>query len=152
MQIDESVEEHVRDALGAAIDRDGDAMVAAFDGLSAAKMQHSLGLGLFAIGYVVNEIHQGNPSSDDIVSLAQQIVESEADWISLNLEAIRRLLYAASKGDASLAGVKPDDAMALTVVTGAHLLAAFRADKESWYEYLDEIWAALLASPENSGE
>jgi hypothetical protein len=148
MHIDRAIEERVRNALGAVIDRDGDRMVAALEGLSPGDLQHALGLGLVAVGYVVNDIHPEGVTDAEFSSLAQQIVDSEADWISLDAEAVKRLLLAASVGDASLPGIESNDAVGLTFVSGGHLLAAFRADKERWFEYLDEIWGALSAAPD----
>jgi hypothetical protein len=149
MQIDEQVEEHVREAFNAALHRDGDAMAAAFQGLDLPQTRHAVGLAYFVVGYVVNEIHDGNPTEADLASLAQLIVKSEMNWIPLNAESVKNVLTAASKNESVVPGVSPEDAMGLAVVVGAYLLAAFRRTNagEEWFDYLDEVWEALAARP-----
>jgi hypothetical protein len=150
VHIDAAIEERVRAALGAVIDRDGDGMVSALAGLTSNETRHALGLGLFVVGYVVNNIHPDGVTEAEIASLAQQVTESESDWISLNPESVRLLLTAGAKGDATLRGIDPNDALGLTFVVGGHLLAAYRAEPERWFEYLDEIWAALSAASDTA--
>lgn len=152
MQIDEQVEEHVRDAFGASIDRDSERMRSALDGMNSEQLRDALSLAYFAVGYVMNDVYDGDPSSADIADVAKRVVRSEQDWIDLNESEVSGLLAAASKGAAEVSGVKPGDALGLTIVTGAALLAGFRRAKENenWDDYLDEVWEALLAAPDPS--
>jgi hypothetical protein len=148
MRIDEGIEQHVRDAFGSAVNEDGDRLVESLKGLNQTDTLRALGLGLFAVGFVVNDIFRDGATDEELLDLAQQIVEEEASWVTLDENAIVPLLRAAATSDISLPGVNKEDAVFLTFVCGGHLLAAFREDGQHWYDYLDEIWAQLLAAPD----
>ena len=145
MQIDEQVEDRVRKAFGAVIDRDGDAMVRALEGLDEQQAATALWLALYAVGYVVNDVYRDGVTGEGIRVLANQIVSTESGWITLDTDTVTRLLGAAAKGDSSLGGVPREDVAGTAFVSGGHLLGAFSADGEPWWQYLDAIWAALEA-------
>jgi hypothetical protein len=148
MLLDELIERHVRDAFGSAVNRDGDRLVESLRGLDEADSQRALGLALYAVGFVVNDVERDGAADKDLLELARQIVESESGWVTLDENAIVALLRAAATGNTTLAGVNKDDVVFLTFVSGGHLLAAFSLDNQRWHEYLDEIWAVLESAPD----
>ena len=146
MRIDEQIEERVRAAFSAAIARDGDAMVGALYGLTEQQAQQALGLALYACGFVVNDIFREGATDEEVRALAQQITETEASWVRLDVDTVAGTLRAAARGDASLDGVDHADLVGNAFVSGGHLLAAFRTDDQEWWQYLNEIWEHLEAS------
>ena len=145
MRIDVQVEDRVRRALAGVIDRNGDAMVAALDGLSEEQAQHALGLALYAAGFVVNDVFRDGATDEELRALARQIVETESNWVTLDVETVSHTLRAAAIGDPSVAGVAPGDVVGNAFVSAGHLLGAFSDDDQEWWEYLNEVWAALAA-------
>jgi len=150
MQISERIEGHVRDAFGAVISRDGDAMVEALKGLTAEDSATAVGLALYVVGFVVNDIHRDGATDEELATLARQITETESDWVQLNPDTVASLLGAASTGDTLLGGVAREDLAGNVFVSAGHLLGAFSGQGQPWHEYLDEIWTALEAEPEPS--
>jgi hypothetical protein len=148
MKISERIEQRVRNAFGAVIDRDGDRMVTASEGLSEPDAATALRMALYVVGFVVNDIYRDGASEGQLLTVARQIVDTEADWVQLDpADIIARILGAASKGDMSLGGVREEDLAGNVFVSGGHLLGAFSLEGQPWWKYLNEIWAALGAEP-----
>jgi hypothetical protein len=148
MQIDESVEARLREAYSAVIDRDGDRMAAALRELDQSQSEHALHLALFVCAFVTKDVYRDGPTEDNLLELGRQIVDGESGWVPLDLDKIAELLRAALKGDVSLATVDPAEVPPLAIIVGGHLLAAFRLKDQRWWQYLEEIWEALLAAPD----
>lgn len=148
MQIDERVEGHVRQAFSAVIGRDGDALAAALSRLSEQDRVAALGLALYVVGFVVNDIYRNGASDEELRTLARQIVDGESNWVTLNIDTVARILRAAATGDASLGGVAKDEIAGNVFISGGHLLGAFSQKGQPWHAYLDEVWAAMEASTE----
>jgi hypothetical protein len=143
MQIDERIEEKVREAYRGVVARDGDRVTAAFRDLGEDDSKAAVGLGLFACGYIVNDVYPDGPTEADLRELARQVVKAESSWIDLgNIDAVANFLGVAAKGDTSFSGVRAEDVTGLTFVCGGHLLATYREKDKHWWDYLDAIWAA----------
>jgi hypothetical protein len=152
MRIDERIEQRVRDAFGAVANRDGAGMAAAPQGLSNEDVATALSYGLFVVGFILNDVLREGPTDEDYEVIAGRAIDAASGWIDLgDRAAVVALLRAAAKGDPSVPGVSPEDVLGHTFVLGGYLLQAYRLDNQHWWEYLDDIWAQLEATPEPAG-
>lgn len=150
MQIDEKIEEHVREAYSAVVGRDGNQMAQAFDGLNKDDRNTALALGLFVCEYALNDTYPDGPTESDLLDLAREIVEEESSWINLGTPGdLATFLKSVARGDTSASQVREGDIAGHTFVCGGHLLATRRLKNQRWWEYLDEIWAAAQSMPES---
>ncbi|MEV6304956.1 hypothetical protein AB0M02_36475 [Actinoplanes sp. NPDC051861] len=148
MEIDPRIEEHVREAYRGVIARDGDRMVAAFRGLNTQDSATAVSYAVFVLGYVVNDVFRDGATGDELLDLAQKIVKSESDWIKLHsAEDLAAVLRSAAVGDVTFPGVPPGDVIGHVLVAGGYLLGVYRHEDQEWWNYLDEVWGALLAAP-----
>jgi hypothetical protein len=149
MQINEHVEEAVREAFRAVIAKDGDRLVTAFRGLNEDEARTAVAYGVFVAGFVVQDVFRVGVSDDDLRDLATKIIASESGWVDLGDAAtLARMLRSAAQGDPTFAGVPREDVIGNLFVSGGFLLTSFRTNDQHWWDYLDEIWAALEAAPE----
>jgi hypothetical protein len=149
MQIDPRIEEQVREAYRGVIAEDGDRMVAVFRDLSEDDARTAVAYGVFVAGYIVNDVFRDGATEAELRELATKIIASESDWINLGRpDTVARLLAAASKGDTTFPGVPPEDVIGHTFVSGGYLLGVYRRKDQHWWDYLNEIWEALLAAPD----
>jgi hypothetical protein len=148
MDIDQRIESHVRKAYSRVVGRDGDGMIAALADLDDTDWQMAVWLGVFVCGFIVKDVFPDGPTDDELRGLAQGIIDAESDWVDLGpVDQVATYLRAAADGDPTLAGLPRKDVIGLTFVCGGHLLATHRLKDQNWWEYLDEIWAALEATP-----
>jgi hypothetical protein len=150
MQIDEHVEEAVREAYRAVIAKDGPRLVNAFRDLSEDDARTAVAYGLFVCGFVVKDVLRDGITEQNLDQLAAAIIASESAWVDLgSAEDLAALLRAAATGDTSFAEVRDrQDVVGKIFVCGGYLLTSYRRDDQHWWDYLDEIWAALEAAPE----
>jgi hypothetical protein len=148
MKIDERVEGRLRVAYSAAIGKDADQISEALAGITKDETAKFIGLGIFVCGFIVKDVLREELDDDRLLALARDIVKDEADWMDLGDPAVvAAFLKAAATGDHQLAGLDGEDITGLAIVCGAHLLAHYRLGEQRWFQYLDEIWAALEAAP-----
>lgn len=151
MKIDERIEECVREAFAAAIAKEGDRMVGALKPLSEQDARTSIGYAVFVCGHVTGALFLEGPTQDDLVTMAQRIIDSEGDWVNLgDAENVAHFLGAAARGDTSFPNVKRDDIIGYAFVCGAYLLTSYRRDGQTWWTHLDEVWEAAQALPDPS--
>jgi hypothetical protein len=147
MRINEHVEPLVREALDAAVKREGDRLDAALDAFSD-ESQRRTGLELVhAIArYVLLDLYQGqHPSHEQVQALADKIAEMES-WSTLPADEIRSFLLLLL-GDTERT-VDPDAAVLLSFVVAAALLSSRRRPEgQWWFNYLDQVEAALETQP-----
>jgi NDP-sugar pyrophosphorylase family protein len=149
MRIDERVEEIVREAYRAVIDKDGDRLVAAFRGHSEEQAQMAVAYGIFVAGFIVNDVLRQGVTEEQLRKLADQVIASEGDWVDLGSpEHLVKLLASAANGDLSFEGVPREDVIGNVFVSGGYLLASYRLKDQHWWDYLNEIWAGLEAAPD----
>jgi hypothetical protein len=149
MRIDDQVEPLVRAVLDAAVTRDGDRFEAA---LSAFPDDHAarkgIELALAVVRTVLFDLNEGTPSSEQIDNLAADISLQEV-WMQPSAEEVKAFL-AAIAADQPLASVVPPESLViLAYLVAANLLAsASEPDKgEWWFNYLDQVEAAIDATP-----
>lgn len=151
MRIPENIEERVREAYRGVVARDGDRVSNALRGLNKDQSRKAVALAYFVCGYIVKDIFIEEPTYEDLCEMAEDIVKDESNWINLgDKETVAVFLRAAAAGDTSFTGLKPEDFVGFTFVCGGHLLATYRGEGQQWWEYLDEIWAAVESLPEPS--
>jgi hypothetical protein len=151
MQIDETIEGHVREAYSAVVGRDGDRMVRAFEGLTEDARRNAIALGAFVCGFIINDAYPQGPTDADLLNTAKDIVEEESGWIDLgSAESVAAFLGAVARGDTSFPGVPKEDIVGHIFVCGGHLLATRREENQRWWEYLNEIWASAEAADHSS--
>jgi hypothetical protein len=142
MELDDSVEERLREAYSGAISKDPDRISRALEGISPQETATLVDLGLYVFGYIFNEKYQHSLTDDNVRELADKIVARESDWTEAgDADTIGRFVEAAVTGDSTRVGLGAADLTRLVIVCGGHLLAYHRPDGQRWYEYLDEIWA-----------
>jgi hypothetical protein len=150
MKIDSKVEPLVREALDAAVKQDIDRLDAALDAFADdTKRRDGLAL-LFAISrLVLHDLNEGkNPTDEQVSDLADWIAEEEA-WAGLPADEIRNFLLWLLGDDSKT--VNQDMYIVLVFVVTATLLSSRRQpDGQWWFDYLDQIEAALEAAPNPS--
>lgn len=167
MEIPRHVEQKVRDAFGAVINKDWDGAARALEGLDSEEGADALSLALYVCGYVVDDIFvdsaksgDGIPGRAELREIAEDIVtglaergagtigdvEEVATFLGLAGEGFRG---ATEPGPDTLKGLDGGRVIYLAFMCGADLLAVYRRDEqgEHWWEYLDRIWAHALAGP-----
>lgn len=150
MRIDERIEEVVREAYRAAIAKDGERLVSTFHGLSVEDSKKAVGYGIFVCGFIINDAFRDGATDEQFRDLAAKIAASESDWVNLGSpDDVANLLSNVAKGKAPFENVPSDDAPGTLFVCGAFMLTSFRLDREHWWDYLSEIWAAAEAMPES---
>jgi len=144
MNISEAVEEKVREAYRGVVARDSERIRAALHGLNERESREALGLGLLVCGYVAKDVYPNGPTTTDLQQIAREIISGESEWVNLgSQDSVSNFLGVAVAGDTNFTGIQKDDLVGLIFVCGGHLLATYRREGQHWWEYLDEIWAAV---------
>lgn len=150
MQINEDVEARVREAYGAVIDRDGDRMVRAVRALDSDQGEHALKLALFVCAFIANDVYRDDPTLENLRHLADQVARAESKWVRVAADQVVDVLNLALSGKQPSDALPVPDVLPVAIVTGGHLLAAFRLKDQRWWQYLEEIWEHLLATPDRA--
>jgi hypothetical protein len=147
MKIDDHVEPLVREALDAAVKQDLDRFETALDAFNDdAKRRDGLVL-LFAIArMVLHDLYEGKNPTDEQVRDFADYIGKEEDWAGLPAGEIQKFLLWLLGDDSKK--VDPDLYIPLVFVVTATMLS-FRRKPEGqwWFNYLDQIEAALEAAP-----
>ncbi|MGV9214734.1 hypothetical protein ACTFTM_22970 [Micromonospora sp. RB23] len=147
MRIDERVEGAVREAYRAVIAKDGDRLAAAFAGLNDEEAQMAVSYAVFVVGFIVRDVFRNGATEADLSDLADKIIASERTWVDLGArDELAGLLAAATSGNVAASSTARADVVGNTLVAGGFLLTSFRLDDQRWWDYLDEIWAAVEAA------
>lgn len=147
MDIEPQIEEHVREAYRAVIGKDGNRLVEAFRGLGDDDFRTAVHYGVLVIASVLNGL-PGGWTDAQLREVAGRLVGSESDWVDLGAPGdVAAVLTAAAKGDLRFPGAPSQDLVGTIFVAGGYLLTSYRADGQTWWEHLDDVWAALLAAP-----
>lgn len=115
MELDEALEERVREAYRGVVAKDGDRVVAAFRGLSDDDLLKAVSYGYYVIGRVVNDVLGSGASDDGVRGLADEIISEEGAWADLGADnaALVDLLRSASGGVPPSTGTDPGAVMFL---------------------------------------
>lgn len=149
MDIDERIEQQVREAFAAAVGEERARFEAALDGFSDQDAPQAWAYAAYVVGYVINDVLPDGATDKELDGIAQRAIGTVSGWFDLgDKAAVKALLKSASEGNVRMPGVPADQVVDMTFVLGSYLLQSYRADDEEWWEYLSTIWAAAEATPE----
>lgn len=153
MQINEHVEQHLRDAYAGAVGEDLVRMLEPILDLSPEDGGTALSYALFVISYIVHDVAEGEgkqtPTDGDLEGVAERAEQASAGWAELDRDKVLALLRSCARNEMP-SGIPPEDVLRYSVFLGSYLLQSYRADDEKWWDYLDLIWNTLLAVPETT--
>lgn len=149
MKIDEHVESLVRDALHGAVKRDIDRLDASLKAFhDKASRRAATGLLMAVSAYVVLDLYGGQrPSDEQLRALADKVAEEES-WSNLTAEEINTYLHTVL-GDKTEPPLDPDaGVLMIFIVTGSLLSGRPKPEGQWWFNYLDQVEAALEKASE----
>jgi hypothetical protein len=142
MKIDPRIEPLVRTTLNAAVKADEKRFGQA---LAAFADQHTLTQALQLTGaivlFVLHEEFEANPGDEELRQVADDVVRNET-WAGLTPEEVLVTLTGLLTGR-QVASVEPQAMAVATFVIAGYLLASSTEPPKAWFEYLDEVEAAL---------
>jgi hypothetical protein len=152
VQVNMQVEPLVREALGAAVNRDPDKSGEARRTVLAAgdeTLRDSTNLALTICALALFDIYDGaKPSDEQLGDLATTFVAAEA-WAQFDEQTVLRFLNALAEGTPADQVVDPEVLVRLAFVVGGWLLAGFLTEGERWNDFLDQILDTIEAQPRN---
>ncbi|GGM21882.1 MULTISPECIES: hypothetical protein [Micromonospora] len=147
MEIDDQVEEKVRDTLHWAVkrqDRDFDAALARFS--TRAERSAALELLVAISRFVTYDLCAGTPSPGQVAALAAEIAVAES-WSGLSSDEVGSYLDLVTRGDLAQDQLTGEAFVVLSFVVSASLLAMRpKQEGEWWFDYLDRVESALEAA------
>jgi hypothetical protein len=146
MKIDSKVEPIVRNTIHTAVISDFSALSRALQGFPDDETtRKSIELGISLIYFLMIDIHEGEPSEEDIRGVAAEVARAEA-WAKPTTEEVTTFLLRLMNRERFAGSVSTENVFILTFVVAANLLSSCRRDDEEWWDYLDRAEAALEAS------
>jgi hypothetical protein len=146
MKIDSKVEPIVRNTIHSAVVSDFSALNRALQGFPDDETtRKSIELGISLVYFLMVDIHEGEPSEDDIRAVAAEIARAEA-WAKPTTEEVTTFLLRLMNRERFAGAVPVENVVILTFVVAANLLSSCRRDDEEWWDYLDRAEAALESS------
>ncbi|MEU7584736.1 hypothetical protein AB0A95_00375 [Micromonospora sp. NPDC049230] len=143
MKISSRVEPLTRSAIHAAVQQDPSKLETALQALPDDQaVREAVELALAVTQLVLRDIHQGEPSDEEIRAVAAEIVRAEA-WAHATDEQVSAFLLRLVKGEPFAGAVPTENVVILAIVSAANLLSSCRRDDEEWWNYLDRLEAAL---------
>lgn len=145
MKIDDKVEPLVRDALHGAIKHDIDRLDTSLKAFrDEASRRKATQLLVAVCGYVLVDLYGGQkPNDEQIQALAEQVTRSEGGWSGLDDPSEIAAFIRLALGDGSQ-HVEPDAGVLMIFVVTARLLAGRpMPEGKWWFNYLDQVEAAL---------
>ncbi len=146
MKISSEVEPLVREALTAMVKSDPERLRRAFldfpnDNAMTAGAEIATTVSL----YVLTDVYGRKPSHEEIVAVAEKLVEME-DWTDVTADEVVTFLTAAFDGNPMDQILPLDRIGPLAYLTAGNLLSSCCKDGEFWYNYLDRAEAAIEAA------
>jgi hypothetical protein len=143
VKIDDRIEAMVREGLQSAVRRDVDrldrAMKAFPDEASRAAAAHLM---MSISAYVMTDLYGGKPPTDDQVrALAAKVAETE-DWSNLPANEVAEFMRLVL-GDQSIQLDPVSAGLLAFVVTASLLIGRPMPEGKHWFNYLDQVEAAL---------
>lgn len=142
MKIDPRIEPLVRTTLNAAVKADekrfGQALAAFAD---RQTLTEALQLTGAIVLFVLHEEFEADPGDEDLRQVAEDVVRNET-WAGLAPNEVRVALTGLMTGR-QVESVEPQAMAVATFVTAAYLLASSTEPPRAWFEYLDDVEAAL---------
>lgn len=150
MQVNMQVEPLVREALGAAVNRDPAKSEEALRTILARgdeTLRDSVDLALAICALALFDIYDGaKPSHEQISELTKTFLAAEA-WAQFDEPTVLKFLNALAEGAPSDRVVDPEVLVRLVFVVGGWLLAGFLTEGERWSDFLDQILDTIEDQP-----
>ena len=150
MRVNMQVEPLVREALGAAVNRDPEKSGEALRSILAGGdeiLRDSTNLGLTICALALFDIYDGaKPSDEQLGDLAGTFVAAES-WAQFDEPSVSQFLSALAEGTPADRVVEPEVLVRLVFVVGGWLLAGFLTEGERWNDFLDQILDTIEAQP-----
>lgn len=154
MRIDPSFEEPARELFGFAIRAELEQFAEKLRSLDEERLTGALRLAVLVAGRLVLDVTEGEqPSDADLRKMAETAAEVETRY-SLDEEKVHTFLARGVFGDAALEEVfSPVDVATVPFLVTGNLLGSYTSidEGQEWWEYLDQIEAAIEAAAEPSG-
>jgi hypothetical protein len=145
--IDPKVEQQTREMLGHAIRGELPDLAALIQAVGDEAYRHVIGLCLVAAAYVAVDTSERWPTEADVQEISR-IVASKETVYDLEQEEVHDYLSRAALGfeslEVALGGIEA--AATLPVLITGSLVFRFCPRGKEWWEYLDQIWSAILTS------
>ncbi|GAA2195414.1 hypothetical protein [Micromonospora lupini] len=148
MRIDDRVEVLVRAVLDAAVHRDADRFDGALDALghSHETLTKAVELTLAISAAVLFEVHDGQPSREQVNDLSRSISHQE-QWSEVSADDVQAVLVALTTGNPHRVANSPAGAAAVFLIAANLLATASQpVEGEWWFNYLDKVEAAIEAA------
>ncbi len=145
MKLDDDVETAVRDAYGAALDRDLDGVGIALEDCQSAGAFESLQVAQVLLTSLLWWQHDlQRPTVDEVNDLAERVVAEEGSWSPVPAVASFRTQLLRSSGHPTNGVLDSSETVLVLVYAATNLLRHLPADRP-WYQVLDEIEAIIEA-------
>lgn len=151
MRVDDHIEDAVRSAFAAAVDKDADGIPLALRSLSEDQSTAAVAYAAYVVGYVTRDLLGADLGEDSIRELANDLIKDVSAWFNLgDGDSVAAYLLACANGDTQFSGTDPKDVALYGFVVGGHLLSRYRPEGTRWFEYLDSTWNAAEAAPDST--
>ena len=149
MKIDDRVEALVREGLQSAVRRDVDRLDRAMRAIPDEVARVAAAQLLVAISsYVLRDLYRGqSPTDEQMQALAAKVADTE-DWSNLPADQIAEFMFVA-RGDQSRKLDHASAGLLAFVVTASLLIGRPIPDGTHWFNYLDQVEAALELESSN---
>ncbi len=129
-------EKAMRHGFACVIDSDGDAMVAAFKGLSEEETILAVDLARRVVDEALRDSEPEGWTDEDFAGLGEDIAESES-WAGLRPSEAATYLRELHRGQSPTTD-QPDTAF-LAIICGGYLVSAVGPEHRGWSDYLDDL-------------
>lgn len=151
MRIDARIEDPLRNAFAAVVDREPSGIEPALEVLDEEQSSAVLNYAVFVVGYVMHDVFGEDTDSEAAEVMAERLIPRVSDWSGVGDYAqVAAFLAACSTGDGEFAGVDPENVAGYSLIIGGNLLSRHRPEGMRWFEYLDQIWNYAESLPENT--
>ncbi|HEX6445731.1 MAG TPA: hypothetical protein VF053_11625 [Streptosporangiales bacterium] len=149
MRIDPKVEEPTRDLFGHALRAEHEDFQKRLASVDGETVSEAMTLAGTIVAYVCIDACGGQqPTEEEFDTLTDNVVSADSEY-SLTAQEVRDYLVKGVFGGQVLHEVlDPKDAVRFPFIVGAYLLAGYSHDDQAWWDYLDEVEAAIEAAPD----
>lgn len=149
MQINSGVEELTRKLFGYAIRAELDDLQTQLRALDQATMTEALRLAVMVAGAVVLDVTEGKrPSDADLRKMASTAASVEKRY-ALDEDKVYTYLARSVFGDVPLEeALGATDVASVPFLVTGNLLGSYTHEGQKWWEFLDQIEAAIEAAPD----
>lgn len=151
MRIDPKAEQLTRDLFGHALRAEDEDFQGRLAGADAETVSDGIRLAATIAAYVAIDACGGEkPSDDDLRTIAANLAEADEHY-ALSADEVQTYLVKGVFGGQAIHELLPsEDAVRLPFIIGVYLVSGYHDDNQAWWDYLDEVEAAIEAAPERT--